>query len=85
LQLFLFTDMHPWMPWVVMVSVGGAICASVEYYGGTQTRACTVIGGKIRVNKAKVLRDAHETGVTPRAAAQSMAQQQVRHAMSLQR
>ncbi len=68
-----------------IANAGGVICASVEYHGGTKTQAFATIEEKIRANTRTVLADAAETGVAPRAAAQSMAERRVRRAMALQR
>jgi glutamate dehydrogenase (NAD(P)+) len=68
-----------------IANAGGVICAAVEYAGGTQTAAFHVIEEKLRYNTREVLESARESGVSPRAAAEAMAEQRVRKAMSYRR
>ena len=68
-----------------IANAGGVICASVEYHGGTEKQAFATIEEKIRANTTTVLADATERGEPPRVVAQSMAEQRLRHAMTLRR
>jgi glutamate dehydrogenase (NAD(P)+) len=68
-----------------IANAGGVICAAVEYAGGTQTAAFHVIDEKLRYNMREVLERARETGVSPREAAEAMAEQRVRKAMTYRR
>lgn len=68
-----------------IANAGGVICAAVEYRGGSQREAEEEIEARIAGNTHAVLSTARETGVTPRAAAFSMAVQSVRRASALRR
>ena len=68
-----------------IANAGGVICAAVEYHGGGQRLAFETIEEKIRHNTHQVLKDARETGRTPRAAATAMAERRVRQAMAYRR
>ena len=61
------------------------ICAAVEYRGGTETGALQEIDERIRRNTREVLRLSAERKVTPRAAAESLAGERIRRAMSFRR
>lgn len=52
---------------------GGAICASVEYHGGTEAQAMDAIEDRIGANTREVLVRAKRTNSTPRQAAIEMA------------
>jgi glutamate dehydrogenase/leucine dehydrogenase len=65
-----------------IANAGGVICASVEYHGGSQAQALTVIREKIMANTEETLARAKSEGITPRAAAQALARQRVERAMS---
>jgi glutamate dehydrogenase (NAD(P)+) len=64
---------------------GGVICGSVEYHGGIQSAALSAIEEKVHANTHKVLQDAAEKKITPRAAAMGIAKSNLRKAMSWQR
>lgn len=68
-----------------IANAGGVICAAVEYHGGSEATAFTVIAEKIHRNTRDVLRDTQDRGVTPRAAATALAERRVREAMALRR
>ena len=68
-----------------IANAGGVISAAVEYAGGTRSEAFQVIEEKIRHNTDIVLSDAHNLAVPEREAANQMAEQRVRKAMSLRR
>jgi glutamate dehydrogenase/leucine dehydrogenase len=65
-----------------VANAGGVICGAVEYHGGGQSQAMTSIAEKIRANVTEVLTRADADGVLPRAAAQEIARERVRTAMS---
>lgn len=64
-----------------IANAGGVICAAVEYAGGSPKTAFDAIAAKVAANTREVLTRAHDLGVTPRAAAETMAQARVREAM----
>jgi glutamate dehydrogenase (NAD(P)+) len=68
-----------------IANAGGVICASVEYHGGTQAAAFAVIREKIAANTVEVLQRAKAEQVTPRVAAERLARDRVRRAMSFRR
>jgi len=68
-----------------IANAGGVICASVEYHGGIQAAAFSAIEEKIHANTHRVLHDAAEQNITPRAAAAAFAESNLRKAMSWQR
>jgi glutamate dehydrogenase (NAD(P)+) len=68
-----------------IANAGGVICASVEYHGGNEATAMASIREKIERNTDEVLRRARREETTPRAAAQAMAIERVRRAMSFRR
>jgi glutamate dehydrogenase/leucine dehydrogenase len=65
-----------------IANAGGVICASVEYHGGTETRAFEAISQKVIANTRDMLRRCRETGQLPRAAAMDLARERVLEAMS---
>jgi glutamate dehydrogenase (NAD(P)+) len=68
-----------------IANAGGVICAAVEYRGGTETGALQEIDEKIRRNTRAVLRMASDEKITPRAAAERIADARIRRAMSYRR
>ena len=68
-----------------IANAGGVICAAVEYHGGSEATALTVIAEKISRNTREVLRHAQDRGVQPRVAATALAERRVREAMMLRR
>jgi glutamate dehydrogenase/leucine dehydrogenase len=68
-----------------IANAGGVICASIEYRGGTQRAAFDYIDEKIRSNTHNVLEESRRTGVTPRVAAEALAQERVMTATATRR
>jgi glutamate dehydrogenase (NAD(P)+) len=68
-----------------IANAGGVICAAVEYHGGTETAAFAAIAEKISLNTREVLEAAARQKIMPRQAANQLAEQRVRAAMSLRR
>lgn len=68
-----------------VANAGGVICASVEYYGGTRSQAFTAIGENFAENTREVLTRARHTRSAPREAAERVAEERLREAMSYRR
>ncbi len=68
-----------------IANAGGVICASVEYHGGSEQAALDSIAEKVKRNTNAVLSNAKAGNITPRRAAEDLAQQRVRSAMTLRR
>jgi glutamate dehydrogenase (NAD(P)+) len=68
-----------------IANAGGVICAAVEYRGGPETAALTLIDEKIRANTETMLDEVRRTDVLPRTAALSLATERVRRAMRTRR
>ena len=68
-----------------IANAGGVICAAMEYQGATQAAAFSAIGEKIRLNTEAVLAAAKAERLVPRLAAQRLAAERVRQAMSYRR
>ena len=68
-----------------IANAGGVICASVEYHGGSESQAMSVIADKISRNVGEVLAKAREAKTTPREAAVDMARSRVEAAMRMRR
>jgi glutamate dehydrogenase (NAD(P)+) len=68
-----------------IANAGGVICASVEYHGGSEAGALAVIRERILANTKETLERAKRERVTPREAAEAMAKERVRQAMSYRR
>jgi glutamate dehydrogenase (NAD(P)+) len=68
-----------------IANAGGVICAAVEYAGGSQTTALETIEERIRTNTEQVLKTAKRENQQPRLAAETLAQQRVRTAMTYRR
>jgi glutamate dehydrogenase (NAD(P)+) len=66
-------------------NAGGVICAAIEYRGGTELSALTLIDEKIRANTAAVLDAVRRTGALPRTAATSLATERLDRAMRTRR
>jgi glutamate dehydrogenase/leucine dehydrogenase len=64
---------------------GGVICASVEYHGGTEAQALTLIADRIRANTREILNRMKETKCAPRQAATEMAVARVQEAQRYRR
>ncbi|MGI9316512.1 MAG: Glu/Leu/Phe/Val family dehydrogenase [bacterium] len=68
-----------------IANAGGVICASVEYHGGNESMALAVIAEKVERNTEQVLSKSKKSGQLPRQAADELAQERVKQAMSLRR
>jgi glutamate dehydrogenase (NAD(P)+) len=68
-----------------IANAGGVICAAMEYHGATESAAMQTIQEKVRRNTRLVLEDAAGRGVTPREAAEELAEARVRRAMGFRR
>jgi len=68
-----------------IANAGGVICAAVEYHGGTQAQAFSVIAEKIAANTRTVLERTRDRQVLPRQAAVELAYARVREAASYRR
>jgi len=66
-----------------IANAGGVICAAVEYAGGTEADALTVISDKVRRNTAEVLERANRGSSMLRQAAIELATERVKAAMAL--
>lgn len=64
-----------------IANAGGVICAAVEYQGGTRSQAFAVIDEKIRANTREVLEASVRDVMTPREAADALAEARVEEAM----
>ncbi len=63
-----------------IANAGGVICAAVEYHGGTEQTALSVIRDRIAENTAAVLERAQRSNMLPRDAAMALAEERVRDA-----
>lgn len=68
-----------------VANAGGVICAAVEYHGGTEATAFSMIEEKIRTNTLETLQRARREGILPREAATRMARSRVEEAMRYRR
>lgn len=68
-----------------IANAGGVICAAVEYRGGTETQAMTIISEKIRENTHQVLKSAQDRGIPPRDAARQLVKARLSEAMTYRR
>jgi glutamate dehydrogenase/leucine dehydrogenase len=68
-----------------IANAGGVICAAVEYHGGTESGAFATIREKILANTKETLARAKRDRVAPREAAETLAKERVRQAMSYRR
>ncbi len=64
----------------ILANAGGVICGAVEYSGGTETQAISVIREKIHNNTTEVMQMVRQQNLLPRAAALEIAQSRVREA-----
>jgi glutamate dehydrogenase (NAD(P)+) len=69
----------------VVANSGGVICGAAEYRGAGHTEAFAEIAEKIRDITAELLDRIRGSGLTPRAAADQMAQERLREAIALRR
>jgi len=68
-----------------VANAGGVICAAMEYHGATQSAAFVAIEERIRANTLEVLEQSRARNLTPRAAADTLAGERVKRAMSYRR
>ena len=68
-----------------VANAGGVICGAVEYRGGSRSSAFAYIDERIRANTKRILDDSVRRGVTPRAAAEALAEETLRAAMRTRR
>lgn len=68
-----------------VANAGGVICGAVEYAGGTEAQAMATIAEKIRANTTEILARAKREHLAPREAAEQVAQQRLREALSYRR
>jgi len=68
-----------------IANAGGVICASVEYWGGTQRAAFGYINERIRGNVRAVLEESRRHKALPRTVAVALAERRVRAAMKTRR
>jgi glutamate dehydrogenase (NAD(P)+) len=57
----------------IIANAGGVICGSIEYHGGTRSQAFDYISEKIHQNTTAVVTRAASKGISPRAAAETLA------------
>ncbi len=68
-----------------IANAGGVICAAVEYHNGTKSAAFDAIEDKIGQNTMEMFELSKSRDITPRVAANELAHQRVRQAMSFRR
>jgi glutamate dehydrogenase/leucine dehydrogenase len=68
-----------------IANAGGVICAAVEYHGGSEAQALTLIEERIRTNTDEVLRTAAVDGIPARQAAERLARSRIEEAHGYQR
>ncbi len=68
-----------------IANAGGVICAAMEYHGANESSAMQTIEEKLRRNTEIVLRTAKKKQILPRDAAQEIALERVKKAMSFRR
>jgi glutamate dehydrogenase/leucine dehydrogenase len=68
-----------------IANAGGVICASVEFRGGVESTALQAIAQKIRENTRAVLTHARDANIQPRQAAETLARERIKRAMSFRR
>ena len=68
-----------------IANAGGVICAAMEYEGATQSMAIDSIREKLRANTEQVLSSAKKNKILPREAADKIALERVKRAMSFRR
>ena len=66
-----------------IANAGGVICAAVEYHGGSESDAFEQIAEKIRRNTQEVLMRMRAEKIQPRQAADELARERVKLAMSM--
>lgn len=65
-----------------IANAGGVICAAVEYHGGSEQAALDTIWQKISSNTKAVIAQSKEQNISPREAANRLAEERVKKAMS---
>ncbi len=68
-----------------IANAGGVICAAMEYQGASEMAAFESIEEKLRRNTEQVLEDAARKKILPRSAAEALATERVRKAMTTRR
>jgi len=68
-----------------IANAGGVICAASEYRQASESQAMQVIEEKLRRNTRLVLEDTVKRKVLPRQAANELAMQRIKKAMSFRR
>ncbi len=68
-----------------IVNAGGVICAAMEYRGSSESAVFQVIEEKKRYNTDEILKNADRESILPRQAADRMAYERLRLAMSIRR
>lgn len=68
-----------------IANAGGVICAAMEYHGASEMAALQTIDEKLRRNTEIVLSTAKKENILPREAANNMALERVKKAMSFRR
>lgn len=68
-----------------VVNAGGVICAAVEYRGGGEREALTLVQERVAANTRELLERSGRDALTPRDAALAMARARVEEAMSYRR
>jgi len=68
-----------------IANAGGVICAAMEYHGANEGAAMAIIKEKVMRNTRQVLERTKAEGIPPRQAAEALALERVRKAMSFRR
>ena len=68
-----------------IANAGGVICAAMEYHGANESAVMATIKDKVMRNTNQVLERVQREGIPPRQAAEDLALERVRKAMSFRR
>ena len=68
-----------------IANAGGVICAAMEYHGANESSAMSTIKEKVMRNTRQVLERVRDENIQPRQAAEELALERVRKAMSFRR
>lgn len=68
-----------------IANAGGVICAAVEYHGGTEETARDIIRQKVAYNTRQVILKSLSRNIPPRQAANEMAMERIKTAMSFRK
>ena len=68
-----------------IANAGGVICAAMEYHGANESSAMATIKEKVMRNTRQVLERVRDEAIQPRQAAEELALERVRKAMSFRR